>query len=74
MKIALIILECLVSVALIGAVMFQSGNEGGLGALAGNSETYMGKNKAATLEKKLAFATKILAVVWLIMALVLNFV
>lgn len=74
MKIALIILEVLASIALIGVVMFQSGNEAGLGAIAGNSETYMGKNKAATLEKKLAFATKILAAVWLVLALALNFV
>ena len=73
MKIALIVLECLASVALILAVMFQSGKDAGLGAMAGNSETYMGKNKAASLDKKLALATKILAVVWLVLALALNF-
>ena len=74
MKIALIILECLASVALIAAVMFQSSKDAGLGAMTGNSETYMGKNKAASLDKKLALATKIIAVVWLVLALALNFV
>lgn len=74
MKIALIILEVLASIALIVTVLLQSSNEAGMGAIAGKNETYMGKNKAATFEKKMATATKIVSVVWLALTLALNFV
>ena len=74
MKIALIILEVLASIGLIATVLLQSSNEAGMGAIAGKSETYMGKNKAATFEKKMALATKIIAVIWLVLTLALNFV
>ena len=41
-KIILIVLEVLASIALIGAVLMQSGKEAGLsGAIAGNADTYM---------------------------------
>ena len=73
-KIILIILEVLASVGLIATVLLQSSNEAGMGAIAGKNETYMGKNKAATFEKKMALATKIIAVVWLVLTLALNFV
>ena len=72
-KIILIILEVLASIGLIGTVLMQSSNEGGMGTIAGKSETYMGKNKAATFEKKMATATKIISVIWLVLALALNF-
>ena len=73
-KIILIILEVLASIGLIVTVLFQSSNEGGMGAITGKNETYMGKNKTATLEKKMALATKIIAVIWLVLTLALNFV
>ena len=59
MKIALYVMEAVVSLVLILVVLFQSGKEAGLsGALAGNSETYLGKGKGANLDKILAKATK----------------
>ena len=65
MKTVLIILEVLCSIALIGVVLFQSGKESGLsGALSGNTDTYLGKNQMASLDKKLASATKWIALVW----------
>ena len=58
MKIALIVVEVIVSLLLVLVVLFQSGKEAGLsGALSGSSDTYMSKNKSATLDKKLASAT-----------------
>ena len=74
-QIILIVLEAIVSLALILVVLFQSGKEAGLsGALAGNSETYMGKGKGANLDKVLATATKWVALVWVVLTLALNFV
>ncbi|MBE6974853.1 MAG: preprotein translocase subunit SecG [Ruminococcaceae bacterium] len=71
-KIIVIVLECLASVALIAAVLFQSGKEAGLGALMGNNETFMSKGNADTLDKKLASATKWIALAWALLALILS--
>ena len=74
LKTVLIVLECIASVALIAIVMFQSGKESGLsGALTGNSDTYLGKNQMASLDKKLASATKWVALAWVLLTLVLSF-
>ena len=73
MKIALIVLEIIVSIALIVVVLLQSGKEAGLsGALAGgNNESYMSKNKRASLDKKLAASTKWLALAFVVITLAL---
>ena len=74
LEIILIVLECLVSLALVLVVLLQSGKEAGLsGALAGKSETYMSKNKSAALDKKLAASTKWVALAWVVLTLVLSF-
>ena len=70
MEIFLIVLECLASIALIAAVLVQSGKEAGLsGALAGNSETYMSKNNLGGWDKKLASWTKWIALAWILLTL-----
>ena len=72
-KIILTVLEVIVSVGLIVVVLLQSGKEAGLsGALAGNSESYMSKNKAAGLDKLLAKSTKWVAAGWVFLTLVLS--
>ena len=71
----LVVLETLCSLALILVIMFQSGKEAGLsGALAGGSDTYLSKNKSATLDKKLASATKWVALAWIVITLVLSLI
>ncbi len=75
LEIVLIVMEAVVSLALILVVLFQSGKEAGLsGALAGNTDTYLGKGKGANLDKVLATATKWVALAWVILTLALNFV
>jgi preprotein translocase subunit SecG len=75
LKIVLIVLEVIASLALILIVLFQSGKEAGLsGALAGGSDTYLSKNKSATLDKKLASATKWVALAWIVITLVLSLI
>ena len=68
----LTILFVLVSIALSVVVLLQEGKSG-LGSLAGgSSETFWGKNKGRSAEGKLALITKILAVVFILLALLLN--
>ena len=72
MKIALIVLEIVISIALILVVLLQSGKEAGLSAaLSGNSESYLSKNKRASLDKKLAASTKWLALAFVVVTLAL---
>lgn len=73
LQIVLTVLEVIASLALIVIVLLQSGKESGLsGALSGSSETYLAKNKSAGLDKKLASATKWMALVWVLLTLSLS--
>ncbi len=75
LQMIVIVLECLASVALIAAVLVQSGKEAGLsGALAGNAETYMSKNNLGGWDKKLASWTKWIALVWILLTLALSLI
>lgn len=69
METVLLIMQIISCVALIVIIMFQSGKENGLGALAGNSDNYFGKNKAATKEAKLARLTKWVAGAFVLLTL-----
>ncbi len=73
-EIILVVLEVIASLALILIVMFQSGKESGLGAISGNSDSYMNKNGNSNLNKKLASATKWVALVWIVLTLVLSLI
>ena len=69
-----VILSVLVIIAalfLIVTVLLQSGQKAGIGAVAGSMETFLGKNKAKTLDAKLALGTKIAAAVFVVCALLL---
>ena len=71
----LIVLEAICSVALIGVVLLQSGKEAGLsGALAGNSDSYLSKNKNGNLDQMLASSTKWIALAWILLTLALSLV
>ena len=74
-EIILIVIQALLSVALIGVVLFQSGKEAGLsGALSGSSDSYLNKNKAGGLDQKLAASTKWIAAAWVVLTLILSLV
>ncbi|MGN0334559.1 MAG: preprotein translocase subunit SecG [Lachnospiraceae bacterium] len=65
------VLVCLVLTVL---VLLQEGKSAGLGAIAGgnNSDTYWGKNKGRSKEGQMAHYTKILAFVFIVLAVMLN--
>ena len=67
---AIYILICL---AITVVVLLQEGKQAGLtGAISGAAESYWGKNKGRSMEGKLEKATKILVVLFFVLALVLN--
>ncbi len=71
-KYILIALLMLVEIFLIAVVLLQSGRKAGLsGAIAGGAETFFGKNKARSFEGKLQRWTKISAVLFIVLTLVL---
>ena len=61
-------------VALIAVVVLQSGKKSGLAAISGGSESYLSRNKAASLDAKLARLTKWVAVAFAVFTLVLNII
>ena len=72
LKIVLTIIFILVCIALTVLVLMQEGKSAGLGAISGAAETYWGKNKGRSMEGKLEKATKIMAVLFFIIAVALN--
>ena len=64
-KTVLTVIQVIISVALIAVVLIQSGKESGLsGAISGNQDSYMSKNKRVGLDKLLASSTKWVALAW----------
>lgn len=62
----------LVCVALVVVVLMQEGKSAGLGSISGAAETYWGKNKGRSMEGQLVKVTKVLAVLFMVLAAVLN--
>ena len=67
-KIVLIVM----AVFLVVAVLLQEGKSQGLGALEGNTESYLGKGKSKKSGKKLSKLTTIIAIVFVVVILVLG--
>lgn len=68
----LTILFAIDCVALTVLVLMQEGKHQGLGAIAGAADTYWGKNKGRSMEGTLVKATTVLAVLFFVLAAVLN--
>ena len=69
----LLLVYILVCCVLTVIVLMQEGKQAGLtGAISGAAETYLGKNKGRSMEGGLELATRILAVVFVVLSLILN--
>lgn len=69
----LLLVYILVCCVLTVIVLMQEGKQAGLtGAISGAAETYWGKNKGRSMEGGLELATRILAVVFVLLSLILN--
>lgn len=72
LRIVLTIILILVSIAFTVIVLMQEGKSAGLGAISGAAETYWGRNKGRSMEGALVKLTKILGIVFMLLAIVLN--
>lgn len=72
LKTILTIVFIVVCVALVVVVLMQEGKSAGLGSISGAAETYWGKNKGRSMEGLLVKITKVLAVLFMVLAAVLN--
>ena len=71
----LMILQVLCGLFVIAVVLIQSGKSAGLsGAIGGVADSFMAKNKAKSLDAKLARATKWVGAVFIVLTLVLNMI
>ena len=71
-KTILTVVFIVLSLALTVIVLLQEGKSAGLGAIAGAADTYWGKNKGRSMEGFLVRTTKILAVLFMVVAVILN--
>lgn len=58
--------------ALTVIVLLQEGKSAGLGAIAGAADTYWGKNKGRSMEGILVKGTRLMVILFLVIAAVLN--
>ena len=72
LKTVLLILFAIDCIALTVIVLMQEGKSAGLGAISGAAESYWGKNKGRSMEGALVKSTKFLAILFIVLAAVLN--
>ena len=73
--IILTIIQLLTALAVVLIVLFQSGKSAGLsGAIGGVADTFLAKNKAKSLDAKLAKCTKWVAIAFVVLTLLINII
>ena len=72
LKTVLLILFAIDCIALTVIVLMQEGKSAGLGTIAGMSDSYWGQNKGRSMEGALVKSTKFLAILFIVLAAVLN--
>ena len=65
----LFVIDC---IALTVVVLLQEGKSAGLGSIAGAADTFWGQNKGRSMEGALVKVTRVLAILFLVLAVVLN--
>ena len=68
----LLLVYILVCCVLTVIVLMQEGKQQGLGSIAGVADTYWGKNKGRSMEGALVKITRVMAVLFMVLAVVLN--
>lgn len=72
LKTVLLILFAIDCIALTVIVLMQEGKSAGLGTIAGMADSYWGQNKGRSMEVALVKSTKFLAILFIVLAAVLN--
>ena len=73
-KIVALVIMAICALFIILVVLFQPGNSSGVGALGGQTETFLGKNKSKTFEHKMKKLTVISGVVFAVLCIVFSIV
>lgn len=72
LKIVITILFVIDCIALSAIILLQEGKSAGLGSIAGAADTYWGQNKGRSMEGALVKITRVLAILFMVFAIVLN--
>ncbi len=72
LRIVLTLIMIVISVVMTIVILMQEGKSQGLGAIAGMSDTYWGKNKGRSMEGFLVKFTTALVVLFFVLAVLLN--
>lgn len=72
LKTVLMIIFAIDCIALTALVLMQEGKSAGLGTIGGMADTYWGQNKGRSMEGAMVKATRVLAILFVVLAAVLN--
>ncbi len=72
LKTILTVVFILISIGLTVIVLMQEGKSAGLGTISGAADTYWGKNKGRSREGIMVKITRVLVILFLVIAAVLN--
>ena len=62
------------SLIMIFVIILQEGNQQGIGVVSGGADTFFSKNKARSIDAKLAKATKWIAIAFVAIVLAINII
>ncbi len=71
LAIVLASIDIVISALLVGFVVFQEGNDKGLGIIGGGADTFFGKEKGRSMDSKLKKFTTGLAIAFAVVTVVL---
>ena len=63
------VIDC---IALAAIILLQEGKSAGLGTISGAADTYWGHNKGRSMEGTLVKVTRVVAVLFMVLAVILN--
>lgn len=69
-KIIALVVMAICALFIILVVLFQPGNSSGIGALGGQTETFLGKNKSKTFEHRMKVLTVISGIIFGVLSIV----
>lgn len=72
LKTILMIVFAIDCIALTAIVLMQEGKSAGLGTISGMADSYWGQNKGRSMEGALVKVTRVLAILFIVLAAVLN--
>ncbi len=74
LDIILSVLDIILGISMVILFLVQEGNDQGMGAITGSSnDSYYSKSKGQTLEERLKQATKLVAILFAVVSVVLYF-